>query len=62
MWPFKTIELLLDCYAYSFLQWYYMVPNMMARGTDADQWISTFCMNGIKRHQGNGKLDSTDIT
>lgn len=49
MFPLKMTETLIDMWTYAFLQWYYLVPNMMSRGTDADQWVSTFCMNGAKQ-------------
>lgn len=51
MWPYKSLEMMIDYCNYAFLQWYYMIPNMMSRGTDVDRWISTICLNGAKQHQ-----------
>lgn len=62
MWTIKTVELMIDYSTYAFLQWYYLIPNMMNHGTETDQWLSTFCLNGIKKHQGNGKRESIATT
>lgn len=62
MWPIKHIEMMMDYSTYALLQWYYLVPNMMSRGTEVDQWLSTFCMNGAKQRQGKGNRDNTATT
>lgn len=49
MLPIKMIETMIDMYTYALLQWYYLVPNMMSKGTEVDRWVSTFCMNGAKQ-------------
>lgn len=50
MLPIKIVEQMIDMYTYSLLQWYYLIPNMMSRGTEVDRFVSTLCMNGIKQN------------
>lgn len=44
----QPVDNLIDFNVWLFLQWYYMPAYLMGKGSDMDQWISSFSTNGIK--------------
>jgi hypothetical protein len=42
-------NMLVDQWVWLLLKWYYAPFEMIGRGDEVDQWVSTFSLNGIKQ-------------